>query len=424
MQKLKKPVNDVCKQIIKANKPKNIEILENIQKDLISAYDKFTAEVRKGYEDLTADSQQKRDSIFKAVRERTQTAFTTLQLHAASLKRGQTDEAIIERLTKLSKHFEVPEVIGSAINLEKPPTIDFSDEEPDSDDETVTGEDDETEDDMAFDLKTAVALIPTYDGKPETLTQFVDSVELLTTLTPNTQTDTLLKFVKTRLIGKARDVAQGAEDIEEILRKIKQHCGSTTTSDSLKAKLMACRQHNNAAGFVAEVEKLTSQLAAQYLFEGIPPDAARKLAETAGVEAVKKGTKNPQMKLILTAGTFNTLAEATTKLLKEDNASPHIISNILRMRHDNNRGRGRGQFNNNTRGGYQNNGNRGNYSNNNQRRPNNNYNNYNNGNNSNNRQNNNRRNDNRHVRITQSEDFLEQHPTNNNTAPTSQRHPP
>lgn len=55
-----------------------------------------------------------------------------------------------------------------------------------------------------FDFKRATALVQTYDGSPSGLNTFLDSVSLLEELTPPGNLATTIKFLKTRLSGKAR----------------------------------------------------------------------------------------------------------------------------------------------------------------------------------------------------------------------------
>lgn len=106
-------------------------------------------------------------------------------------------------------------------------------------------------------------------------------------------------------------------------------------------RLKAVTQKTDAASYTAQIEELTQKLAAQYMREGIPADNATKLANSCGIDALVKGARNPQTRLILRACEFETLSKASTKMLKED-AAPGEVAQILALNsHQNQRG-GRG----------------------------------------------------------------------------------
>ena len=91
-----------------------------------------------------------------------------------------------------------------------------------------------------FDLKTATALIQTYDGASAGLEAFVDSANLLAELTPQAHIATAIKFIKTRLTGKAR-LALPAEPqtIGEVIDTVSRICRSGETPEMVLAKLKA-----------------------------------------------------------------------------------------------------------------------------------------------------------------------------------------
>lgn len=337
----KKKINDACKRILKRNKPKTIDTLEDIRKEIIASFNTYSTFIRSQY---TPENKQESYAYFDSARDRTHSALTTLQTWAKTLTPSST-HADFARFTELGKHLKVPSVIGNLItNTTVDQNLDWSDpEDTDGDESSIADAEQQVDwEDMAFDIKTAVALVEPFDGSPSKLSLFEDSVNLLQQLSPAGTEATLLTFVKTRLRAKARDIAHSKASIDEIMATLKQHCSDSVTSETIRARLQNCRQRTNAAGFADEVARLTEQLTNLYIKEGVAPDAAHSLSNQFGVDALTSGAKNAQTRLLLKAGMYKTVTEATTKMLKEDSNTTEV-SQILRIAHNSNsRGRSRG----------------------------------------------------------------------------------
>lgn len=106
---------------------------------------------------------------------------------------------------------------------------------------------------------------------PENLDAFIDAVNLFrdtvendfaasTSVQQAAARVTVVRFVKSRLTGVARQVIAEANDLQEILDAVKQHCESKITSDNIIAKLKTLRQKESAESFCSDIEKLTTQL--------------------------------------------------------------------------------------------------------------------------------------------------------------------
>lgn len=217
------------------------------------------------------------------------------------------------------------------------------------------------------DVKLGTTLIQMYDGAPQHLDAFIDSVNLFndtvqsdfaaaTAAQKQTAQVTVVKLVKSRLTGVARQVIAGADDLQGIIDAVKQHCESKITSDNVLAKLKATRQKDSIETFCNEVETLTTQLKSCYVREEIPANRANTMATKKGVEALISGSKNTDTKLILKAGTFNKINDAIQKVMENNettsnNNSPATNAQILtgRVSHPRGRGtnhRGRGNYSN------------------------------------------------------------------------------
>lgn len=146
------------------------------------------------------------------------------------------------------------------------------------------------------DIKLGTALVNTFDGSPEKLDSFLDAVALFsdaidieyanaTAAQKAAAQITLVRFVKTRLTGIARQAIGQLNDLQEILDAIKLRCAPKITSDSLLAKLRATKQTSTTENLCDSIEKLTGELKYAYISEQIPLDTAEKMATKRGVEA-------------------------------------------------------------------------------------------------------------------------------------------
>lgn len=182
---------------------------------------------------------------------------------------------------------------------------------------------------MPFEIKEATALVQTYDGSADGLAAFVDSVNLLAELTPADQVPTAIKFLKTRLTGKARlGLPEAINTIDALAQDVKRRCASKITPENITAKLKAVRQKGSAETFCEEVDSLTTKLKAVYIQSDIPEPVANNMATKAGVETLVNGTNSQETKIILKAGTFTDIKDAIQKVLENTNSSATQVLSI------------------------------------------------------------------------------------------------
>lgn len=195
----------------------------------------------------------------------------------------------------------------------------------------------------AFDIKTATALVQNYDGSPTGLETFVDSVNLLNDLTAPEHIATGIRFLKTRLSGRARSaVPPNAQTFDEITDAVKLACKSIDTPDSILAKLKATKNRGDQQKFCDEVEILSQKLSTLYVENQIPADVANKMATKAGVDTLINGVSNAEIKIILKASEFNSVQKAIQKINETQTSEQSQVFSF------NTRGRGRGNIRNNT----------------------------------------------------------------------------
>ena len=199
-----------------------------------------------------------------------------------------------------------------------------------------------------FDIKTATALVQPYDGASVGLEAFVDSVNLLAELIPPAHIATAIKFIKTRLSGKAR-FALPAEPltIGEIIDAVSRTCKSKETPEIVLAKLKTTSNKGDQQKFCDEVETLSQKLATVYVSDQIPLAVASKMATKAGVDALINGVQNSALKIILRAGSFSTVNDAIQKIIENSDTTNTPAAQVLtagrtgvgRRRDNNYRGR-------------------------------------------------------------------------------------
>ena len=204
----------------------------------------------------------------------------------------------------------------------------------------------------AFDIRQATALIQPYDGNVTGLDTFVDSANLLKELTPEAQLPMALRFIKTRLSGKARTgLPENINNIDVLIQNIRARCADTTTPDSIVSKLNATKQRGTITNYCEEIENLCLKLENSYIAQQIPINVAKSMATKAGLNALIGGINNNETKVILKAGTFPTIKEALQKV--QENVTENTnAAQILTTRFQ--------QLNQNTRRYPQNNFRRGN----------------------------------------------------------------
>lgn len=207
---------------------------------------------------------------------------------------------------------------------------------------------------MPFDVRTATAIVLPYDGSHGTLNTFIDSANLLKDVTEQNHLQTAIKFLRTRLTGKARlGLPDNFATIDDLIKNVKSRCEEIVTPESILAKLKTTKQRGETDSFCNDVDSLCSQLRATYIESGVPDEIAKRMTTKAGVEALTAGVTNNETKIILKAGNFSDVKQAIQKVA--ENATSTTNTAQLLTFHNNPRQPERYRFNSHR--------NRGNFSN-------------------------------------------------------------
>lgn len=184
---------------------------------------------------------------------------------------------------------------------------------------------------VAFDIKQATAIVQPYDGTVAGFESFIDSVNFLKDLIQPNHMAMAVRFIKTRLSGKARNgFPDNIATIDALIDHIKAKCKDTTTPDTIIAKLNATKQRGQLTSFCEEIENLCNKLENCCIMQEVPENVAKTMSTKAGVTALISGISASDTKLILKAGNFTCIKDALQKAQECTNdASTSQIFNVL-----------------------------------------------------------------------------------------------
>ncbi|XP_041448638.1 uncharacterized protein LOC121404090 [Drosophila obscura] len=163
-------------------------------------------------------------------------------------------------------------------------------------------------------LNTACKLIPEFDGKAENLQSFLDALTLVDSI-KGVHDIQAVAIVKTKLKGTARNFVGNETTLQQIISKLK----TTVKGESvevLSAKLMNLKQKSKTANdYTKEVESLTKLLETAYISDGLSFELATKYSTQQAVKSITNNCSIDTVKLIMEAGSFNTMDEAVSKFI-------------------------------------------------------------------------------------------------------------
>lgn len=314
----------ISKKILKTNLTTNVDTLSKYLSEILAGLQTFVNFVKNEHENLDASDITLRDSLLediKYVRALFTRSINKLG-YAYDFKKSAWDIPTIDLLTAFEG--TIP-----------------SDPDSDSNSNSKTN-DMATANDVKKDIGKTV---PDFDGNPDCLLRFLDALELAK-LSVGAHEKIAVLTIKTKLIGKARNCLSNTETtIDQIIASVKAGVKSEST-DVITGKIMNLRQLNKSAQvYVEELTKLTDALKGAYISEGFTSTIADKYATKQAVKAMTQNANNGKVKLVMEAGQFSDLNEATSKFLESNNNTANSAS-VLYMGNGF-RGRFRGRFRNN-----------------------------------------------------------------------------
>lgn len=210
-------------------------------------------------------------------------------------------------------------------------------------------------------IRTAYQMINTkYSGEPSGRDSFIDAIELLKELCEPQNNQTFVKFVMTRLEGKARQlIGDTPANVDIIIERLRAGI-KRESSKVIEGRILALRADKTSLlKFAEQAEKLADRLNESLCVEGFSQEKAKEITIEKTVEMCRKSAKNDTVKAVLAASAFSEPKEVIAKMIVEINnlkqdkphtSYTHKVGNQSRN-HFGNTNRNQGQ----SQSGYQNN---------------------------------------------------------------------
>lgn len=354
---LKEEFRRVCKRVLKTNLTANASKHEEYLTDLVLAYNAIIAYVSDFYENFADNRQEAYKKEWIYFRDKILLVFGKLNIS----HEPPTDFFILLEIDNILHNYREnnPEVTNETTMALT--SVDF--------------------------IRIAAQTINhNYDGNPLGLNSFINSVKLLQELSNDNVRGIFVRFVKSKLEGKALEtIPENANDVDEIIAALKNQI-RPDNSKVIAGRLLALKPDRaKLVEFSEQAEKLADALQRSLIIEGISQAKAGEMSIEKTVEVCRSAARSDLVKSVLASTKFESPKEVIAKYIVESSTEERE-KQILAYRayqkqnkrgnryngNNNNQTANRGRNNNrNGNGGRNNrygNGGRNNYNNNSQNR--------------------------------------------------------
>lgn len=182
-----------------------------------------------------------------------------------------------------------------------------------------------------------------FDGDSTKLESFLSEIELVDNLAELNNKTLCIKFVKSRLEGKALEcLPDTIESMDDITNALKAEIKAESSS-VIEGKILSLRvQKGNFSKFSEEAEKLAENLRRSLVVEGMSKAKAREITIKKTVELCRKTARSDVVKSVVSSAHFDTPAEAIAKLITESTIARNENTEAKNFQQK----RSRGQFSN------------------------------------------------------------------------------
>lgn len=165
-----------------------------------------------------------------------------------------------------------------------------------------------------------------YSGDPVGLDSFIDCIELLDSLTEPVNKDVMLKFIKSKLEGKAREaIVTTPTKADDIITQLRDAI-KTDSAKVIEGKILALRaEKTNLTKFAERAEELAEKYRLSLVHEGFSKDKAKEMSIDKTVELCRKQSRSETLKSIIASTKFSEPKEVVAKMIVE-------ISNLKQER--------------------------------------------------------------------------------------------
>lgn len=176
-----------------------------------------------------------------------------------------------------------------------------------------------------FDLKTAIALLPTMTGQEHVTKSLIDGIQLYSSMISDATHGLLIDFViKTRLSPSAKlRLKSSYPTIKDLIRDMNTHLIQKKSAVAIQHKLQNCRQgHRSIESFGSELEQLFVNLTiAQADDDATKFEVLRPINEKVAIKRFSDGLVNQKLSTIIASRHFDSLPEAIRTALDEQSMS-------------------------------------------------------------------------------------------------------
>jgi hypothetical protein len=293
------------KRVLKKEVPKSSDSHLDIINKLCDSFNSFSRLINKNWYKLNENQQSTCILYFNKIREKVEKAFQVLDCQYEVPSQLITRNNLINNL-----------IVLEAMSKDKKEKMALS---------------------MNDFFNLAGKILPNeFNGDISKLQSFVDAISLLQVGAAEHEENAVL-FVKTRLTGKARSLITTEKSLVEIIGTLKKGLKGDSAS-LVGAKLSKLRQNNkDIVEYASEMEKLTDQLQAAYLAEGMPVHLATKYTTEAAVKSLIDNSASERIKTVIAAGNFTTPQEVMTKLVSINVGNNQSTGSVLHYKADRNK---------------------------------------------------------------------------------------
>lgn len=200
-----------------------------------------------------------------------------------------------------------------------------------------------------------------YEGDPLALDSFLDAIDLLNDLCEEENLPTFVKFLMTRLDGKAREsILATPTTVKEIVDQLKDGV-KPESSKVIEGRILALRADNTSlTKFAERAEELADQFRRSLVLEGFSKEKAKEITIEKTVEMCRKSAKSDLVKSVLASSKFSEPKEAIAKMIVEINNVKQEKNHAYSHKSGKNQqhGQNSNNFNKNKNGNFQKNQNR------------------------------------------------------------------
>lgn len=160
-------------------------------------------------------------------------------------------------------------------------------------------------------VRLAPNMIDKFDGNPEELTSFIESVETVKEMVEVADNDFFVKLVVSRLEGDGRDaIEEEPNDIEHLIEQLRENI-KLPSSKVIKGRMLALRtDKTNMSKFSERAEQLADELRRSLIIEGFSRAKAKGLVIEKTVTLCRKNARSDTVKAI----TITTTIVLTTEM--------------------------------------------------------------------------------------------------------------